>query len=267
MKAILLILLALVAFSYAYSGNDENDKKKKVSKDEVLILGLIEYDFSELENKNISGIMLYMDTKGKLSMLKFPRGYLPKGKQKQYDFISVIGKRGKFSLKYKKNNIHSSETENLLSVLDLEKDPSGRESSILQKYDFKDGNIINLGKISIKYIGGKAEDGRIKYKYTVDHDKKDTLMLGLLEKEYPNVYNTYKNEIYDFYNEFEECVFYIVDHVSEDKKNTILQFLIDNPERITVTFKELSPQNQKEMATTLNKYTKEDLHNFLYSSE
>lgn len=267
MKIILLILMSFFVLNNVYCSKDDKNKKTELAKGEVLILGLVEYDFSELENKNISGILLYIDTKGKLSYLKFPNSSLPKNKYKQYDFISVKGKGGDYALEYKKNNKHSSETENLLSVMDMEKDPSSRESSTLQNYKFKSGNIINLGKITIKYIGGQAEDGRIKYSYTIEHNKQDTMMLDLLKNQYPEIYTNHQDDIYDLYNEFEECIFHIVNNVSEEKSKIILQFIIDHPDKLSKVFANLTPQSQKQVTSMINEFTEEELHQFLNSKD
>ena len=258
-----IIILAAALLFCGCSVNKGTITLDDLSGDKMLIIGVVEYDFSQLENKSISGIELYIESNEKTSTFKMPDDYLKDEKVKKQEFITTIGKWGNYELCFKKSTTNSPETDNLLSVLDMERSPNSIQSNVLQKYTLNDGKIINIGKLIVKYSGGVKEDSRISYSYSFHTISYDTVAIYAFKQAYPEIYDKYKNEIYIFKTEFEASIEYVLNHLSEGKRLRIQSFIDENPDKLEHVFENLNAKTQEKYADDIEKYTFEQLEDFL----
>jgi hypothetical protein len=256
------IFVILLIGSNSCSVNKELMTVNNLPDDKVIIIGTLEFDYSQLKSKNIRGIDLYLVSEEKAEDFKLPGKYLPKGSYKYYQFLSKTGKKGSFDLYYKPREVYS-ETNSLLTLMDLDRSMSSPEKKIIEKYIFKDCKIANLGKITVHYSGGNTMDGKISYSYTFSTVYGDTTALHAFRESFPKASDTYKNEICNCRSELENCINYILQHVSEDKVIMIKKCIDENPERAKTVFHDLTPENQKAIAEKIEKFTTEELNNFL----
>jgi hypothetical protein len=174
-----------------------------LSEDKVLLIGLVEYDFSQLKNKKIRGIDLFIDSKQKFSDFALSGKYFPDEYDKRYQFISKIGYKGEYELCYNRNSSYTPETDHLLTLMDQQRNAASSERKTLQRYSINDGKIINLGKVIVKYSGGTVEEGSTKYFYSFHSVDNDTTALHAFKQSYPLLFDKCKNEIYSFDSEVE----------------------------------------------------------------
>jgi len=239
-----------------------------LSGDKMLIIGVIEYDYSQLENKKkIRGIELFIDSKEKFSDFELPESYLSSENFIKQQFISTIGNRGDYELCLKKGVSNSAESDNLLTNLDMERSMATTSNNIIQKYTLNDGKIINIGKLVVKYTGGTMENSRITYSYSFHSVNNDTLALYAFKQTYPLIYNKYKGEMYVFKSEFDTCLDFVLNHISEGKRLRLQAYIADNPDRVTIVFKDLNSETQDKFVADIEKYTFEQLDEFLLKLE
>jgi hypothetical protein len=231
--------------------------------DKVIIIGTVEYDYSQLKSKNIRGIDLYLGSEEKAEDLKLPGKYLPKEGYKYYHFISKIGKKGNFDLYYKPRNVYS-ETNNLLNLMELERNnlPSPKKN-VLNKYSINDCKILNIGKISVYYSGGNTMDGKISYSFSFITYYGDTTALHAFRESYPEIYEKYTNDICNSRSELEICINYVLNNISTEKAVMIKKFFDDDPDRARRAFYKLTPKNQKAIAEEIEKFSLKELDDFL----
>jgi hypothetical protein len=250
------ILIGCTANKGIITTNNLTDKS-------VLIIGLVEYDYTGLKNKGIGGINLYVDSKGYFSDFKLHESYPSSDRLKQYEFISTYGDMGSYNLCFKNKLSNSTESGNLLTLMDMEQSPETLNKMILYQYSINQRLVLNLGKIIVKYQGGTMDNGSIKYTYSFETAENDTLALSAFKTAYPDIYEEYKNEIYDFANEFNQCVDYVITNVSKDKGLAIKNYIEANPDKTKEVFKELRPETQKNYVKWINSFTSDELANFL----
>jgi hypothetical protein len=234
-----------------------------VTDDKIIIIGLIESDYSQLKNNKIRGIDLFIDSKQDISDFILSDKYLPNENAKKFQFISKIGKKGDYELYYNYNPSYSPESNNLLTLMDQQRNASANDRRILSEYTLNDGKIINVGKITVNYNGGNTDGGSIKYSYSFDSDDNDTVAMNAFKLSYPEIYNKYKNEVYVFKSEFDECYKYILSHISPEKKSIIMSFIANHPDRLKVIFKDLSQSTKIKYTETIEKCASAQLNEFL----
>jgi hypothetical protein len=237
-----------------------------LSSDKILIIGLIEDDYTQLKHKNIKGVELIVDSKQDYSDFRLSNKYLPKAYAKKYKFICKIGNRGDYKLSYK-NRPETPETDRLLTVMDHQRNENSDIENTLLKYSIKDGKIIDIGKLTVRYFGGNTETGSIKYSYSFHMDDNDTTAVHAFKQSYPIIYEKYKNDIYIFKNEFQKCLEYVLSHISEGKRLFIKNYIENNPDRINIVFNNLSPITQNKYIEIIEKLTFDQLDEFVNKTE
>jgi hypothetical protein len=256
-------ILAAVLLFCGCSVNKGTITLDDLSGDKMLIIGVVEYDYSQLENKSISGIELFIESNERYSTFKLSKNYLLDRKFKKQEFLTAIGNWGNYELCFKKSTTNSPESDNLLSVLDMERSPNSMQSNALQKYTINDGKIINIGKLIVKYSGGIKDDSRISYSYSFHTISYDTIAIYAFKQTYPGIYEKYKNEIYSFKSEFDTSIEYLLNLLSEGKRLRIQSFIDENPDKLEQVFKNLNAKTQEKYADDIEKYTFEQLEDFL----
>ncbi|NJK85339.1 MAG: hypothetical protein HC906_04595 [Bacteroidales bacterium] len=226
--------------------------------DKVIIIGLIEFDYSQLKNKEIRGIDLFIESDQEFSDFSLSKKYLPKRNLRDYKFISKLGEKGDYELLYK-NYSETPETDILLTVMDIQRAENSDSKKSLLRYTINDGKVINIGKVVVKYIGGDIDYGSIKYSYKFQLDDNDTTVLYAFRQTYPMIYEKYKNDIYVFKNEFNKCYDYILSHLSEGKRIYVLSYFESHPDRLKMVLKDLSPLTQNSYIETIELSTFEEL--------
>jgi len=212
---------------------------------EVIIIGLVEYDYSEMENHQITGVNLSLDSKAKHSRLPIPKEYLPKERLKKFEFISFVGDTGTYDLNCRHNAVSGTYsnpiTENSFDVED---------NGILERYrryGVHDGKIIYLGKTLVKYTGGNVVNRRIKYEYDFYPVFTDTIALHAFRVSYPDLFNMYANEIIGFKTEFEQCIEYIILELPEEKSLLLRTLVNEHPDHLEDVFQDLNPEKKEIM--------------------
>ena len=238
-----------------------------LSGDKLLIIGIFEFDYTQLENKNINGIDLFIESEKKVSDFRLSKKYLPEERFKKYNFVSIIGDTGVYELCSHQNIAYAPETDNIKSLLDMERNMTSLEKKILKRYLLYGGKIINIGKFSVKYEGGTMENGNISYTCNFHLVTSDTIALSAFKGTYPQIYERYKNEIYVFKDEFHKCIEFILNNISEGKSLRIKSYIDEHPERLEYVFKDLTPDTQEKFAADIEKYTFEQLEDFLFKTE
>jgi len=173
---------------------------KDVKGDKAIIVGMVEYDFSQLENKNIKGVSLFLDSQDKLKHINLPEDHLKNDRLIKQQFICSAADYGNINLCYKPG-LSSTETNNLMTLMNAEKVPAASSKIELQEYSINGGKIINIGKLVVNYQGGKVVDGKINYSYTFQTNYGDTSALSVFKQTYPSWYASFSNEIFRFKNE------------------------------------------------------------------
>jgi len=259
--------IVIMIFFMSCAANKSVRSLNELSGDKLVIVGLVEYDYTQLDNKNINGIELLFDSEGKNMNFQLSKKYLPRERLKEYDYIKIIGDKGFYDLYYKQKKASSSETDNLLSLMDMERNTGLASNNILQRYALNDGKIMNIGKIVVRYSGGNVESGNISYSYSFHSFGGDTLALHAFKDSYPLIYSKYKNDIYFFKSDLEKCIEFILHNISDGKSLMIKNFMDEHPDRIKYVFKDLTYETQEKFAITIEKLTFEELHEFLYENE
>jgi hypothetical protein len=255
-------LVILLIVTYSCSVNKDIVLVNNLPDDKVIIVGTLEYDYSQLKSKNIRGVDLYLVSEEKAEDFKLPGKYLPKGSYKYFQFLSKTGKKGNFELYCKPREVYS-ETNNLLNLMNMERSMYSPEKKVLEKYIFNDCKIVNLGKITVHYSGGNTMDGKISYSYTFSTLYEDTTALHAFRESFPKAYDNCKNEICTFRSELESCINYILRSISEEKALIIKKYIDENPARAKTIFHDLTAETQKAIAEKIEKFNSEELNNFL----
>jgi hypothetical protein len=266
-NSLIYTALILIPFLMSCAANKAIITVNDITDETALIIGVIEYDYSGLKQKTISGVDLFIDSKEDYSDFMLQEEYSTSDKLKRLEFISTYGKKGLYGLCYKSKYSNSSETGNLLTLLDMEQNPTTLDKYVLYKYTINKGLILNIGKVIVKYQGGTTENGNIKYTYSFETVEDDTLALSAFKATYPEIYEKYKSEIYDFVNEFNQCVKYVINNVSMEKGATIRNYIDANPDQIKEVFKELRPETQDGYVTKIESLSPEELNTFLTQSK
>jgi hypothetical protein len=235
---------------------------EELSKGKIIIIGTVEFDYSQLSDKKIKGIDLFLESEEVSKNFYLSEKYFPIKSFKNYQFIAKVGKKGDYQLNYQQN-MSSSETENLVSLMDMDRNMQASTKHTLQKYTLNDCKIINIGKIVVCYTGGNVIDGKISYSYSFNSFGGDTLALHAFKESYPLVYESCQNDICSFKSEFEACMDYIFGHISEDKKRVIKKFIEDHPDKLKSFFKDLTSENKQEYVEQIENYTFEQLKDVL----
>jgi hypothetical protein len=169
-----------------------------LSEGRLVVIGLVEYDFTHLDNKKIKGIELFFDSKQEHSDFALSEKYLPDEADKKYQFICKIGSVGEYELCCNKNTSYTPETNNLLTLMGQQRSENPADKNTLQKYDLNGGKIINIGKIVVTYSGGTVENGSTKYSYSFQTVGNDTIALHAFKLSYPLIFEKFRNDIYSF---------------------------------------------------------------------
>jgi len=172
----------------------------ELSDNKVVILGVVEYDYTLLENKNLKGLNIFLDSEEKHSDIKLPKICLQNDSQSKQEFISLIGNYCIYRLS-KVQDVSSNESDNLLTLMNAYRNQQSFDIRAIQEYSIESGKIINIGKIIVKYHGGKVINGKINYTYSFQTDNNDTLALCVFRETNPTLYNKYSNEVFMFNNE------------------------------------------------------------------
>jgi hypothetical protein len=192
------------------------------------------------------------------SNFKMPNRYLPNEKAKKYEFITIVGKMGDYELFYK-NQAATPQADNLLTLMDHQRNMNVSNSSSLIKYTFNDGKIISLGKLIVKYTGGNIETGSIKYSYSFKIDDSDTTALSVFRKTDPLTYSQFQNNIYIFKSDFQKSKEYVLANISMGKKMLIEDLLNYQPAKAEIFFKDLSPLSQNNYVKIIEESSFEQL--------
>ena len=171
-----------------------------LSGNNFVILGIVEYDYTQLENKNLKGLHIFIDSEEKHSDIKLPKRYLQNDRRIKQKYIGLVGNYGIYWLSVMQD-VSSDESDNLLALMNAYRNQQSFDKRALQEYCVESGKIINIGKFVVKYQGGKVIDGKINYTYSFQTDSNDTLALGVFRKTNPSLYKKYSNDVYMFNNE------------------------------------------------------------------
>jgi len=171
-----------------------------LSGNKVVILGVIEYDFTQLENKNLKGLNIFLDSKEKHTEIKLPKISLQNDRQIKQKFICLIGNYGIYRLS-EIQDISSNESDNLLALMNAYRNQQSSDERAILEYCIESGKIINIGKLVVKYQGGKVIDGKMNYTYSFKINSNDTLALCVFKETNPSLYKKYSNDVFMFYNE------------------------------------------------------------------
>ncbi|MCK9206744.1 MAG: hypothetical protein M0P66_06495 [Salinivirgaceae bacterium] len=171
---------------------------ESLPENQLVIIGMVEYDFSALKNKTIKGIQMYFKTDETHNPLELPAQYLPVQNRRKYEFIALTGNQGTYDLCFRRNPSSGAESGMLLTQLKLERNDSSQSSDCIQKYALNEGKIINLGKIIVTYHGGEIQDSKIQYSYSFSTHGTDSTALKAFKETYPVLYEKYQNELYYF---------------------------------------------------------------------
>ena len=264
MKLIFLRLLILVSFFFMSCA-----VKKGVitiddlSAEKILIIGVIEYDYSQLEKISSTDLELSVKSKKEVSDFKLPEKYLPDEQFKKYNFISIIGDTGVYELCLAQHRISTSETDDFLNLMDIDRDLTSTKENTLKKLSLYRGKIINLGKIIVKLKSDNVKESNTSYTYTVRSVDSDTVAIYAFKETYPLIYHRYQNDVYVIRNKINECLEYILTNISEAKSQLLLSFIKDHPDQIDFIFKDLTPETQERVAKDIEKYTIDELDDFL----
>jgi hypothetical protein len=236
---------------------------EELSKGKIIIIGTVEFDYSQLKSKRIKGIDLFLESEEGSKNFYLSEKYFPNESLKNYQFISKVGNKGDYQLNYQQN-MSSTETESLVTLMDMDRNMKTTTKNTLQKYELNDCKIINIGKIIVCYSGGNVIDGNISYSYSFISSGIDTLALHAFKESYPLVHESCQNDICFFKSEFEECIDYILGHIPEDKKPVIKKFIEDHPEKQKSVFKDLTTGSKQKYVEQIDNYTLDQLNDFLY---
>ena len=182
------------------SANKNIIAEDDLSGNNFVILGIVEYDYTQLENKNLKGLHIFIDSEEKHSDIKLPKRYLQNDRRIKQKYIGLVGNYGIYWLSVMQD-VSSDESDNLLALMNAYRNQKSTDKRALQEYCIESGKIINIGKFVVKYQGGKVIDGKINYTYSFQTDSNDTLALGVFRKTNPSLYKKYSNEVYMFNNE------------------------------------------------------------------
>jgi len=182
------------------SANKNMIAEDDLSGNNFVILGIVEYDYTQLENKNLKGLHIFIDSEEKHSDIKLPKRYLQNDRRIKQKYIGLVGNYGIYWLSVMQD-VSSDESDNLLALMNAYRNQKSFDKRALQEYCVESGKIINIGKFVVKYQGGKVIDGKINYTYSFQTDSNDTLALGVFRKTNPSLYKKYSNEVYMFNNE------------------------------------------------------------------
>jgi|WetSurMetagenome_2_1015567.scaffolds.fasta_scaffold53872_2 hypothetical protein len=195
------LLLNSVIGLLSCSGNKYVISDNDLSGNKVVILGVVEYDYTQLENKNLKGLTIFLESKEKHSDIKLPEIGLQNDRQIKQKFISIVGNYGIYRLS-KIQDFSSNESDNLLALMNKDRNPQSSDKRVIQEYSIESGKIINIGKFIVKYQGGQVIDGKINYTYSLHADSNDTLALCVFRETNPSLYKKYSNDVLMFNNEW-----------------------------------------------------------------
>lgn len=260
---ILFMFAGLIALFSCSTGKKITEKD--LNNNNIIIIGTIEYDYSELIKKNIKGIKVFITSDNKQCKVDLSERNLPQEKMRRREFISIIGTYGDYSLAYN-YPIASQETENLKNLMDMDANQKTNTSKIIvEKYSIRSGKIINLGKIIVKYKGGQNVDGKINYSYVFDTNWEDTLALNTFKIEYPEIFRRYIDDVYSFKDDIQMNLEYIVKNLSEEKGKILSNFINEQPEKTKILFNNLNNSNKEFYLNNFQKLSDEEFKTFLES--
>jgi len=178
---------------YMISDND-------LSGNTFVIIGVVEYDYTRLENKNLKGLHIFVDSEEKHSDIKLPKRYLQNDRLIKQKYIGLVGSYGIYTLSVMQD-ASSNESDNLLALMNAYRNQQSSDKRALQEYCIESGKIINIGKIVVQYHGGKVIDGKINYTYSFQTNSNDTLALFVFKETNPSLYKKYSDDVFMFNNE------------------------------------------------------------------
>lgn len=254
LTGLFLIFISCASEKKIISGED-------LTGDKAIILGIVEYDYSELENKNIKGIQIFINSEKEHQEFDLSKKMLPKSEYNKFDFINFIGDYGEYNLIYNFNSM-TRETENLKSLMNMYSFPNVNNSkTFIEKYSIKSGKIINIGRIVVKYTDGKANDGKIVYNFSFKTIWEDTIALQAFKLEYPGIYDQYKNQVYSFKSELQNNIEFLINNLPQEKSRILLDFINKYPEKSTYVFANLNDNTKSDYLTKLQTLSNEDFSN------
>lgn len=230
--------------------------------DKILIVGLVEYDYTSLESSNINGVEVCLDSEEDHRDFYISKQFLPRNRYRKFKFISIIGDTGIYEL-----NCKYEEPSSASNSLLLEKKVEELKDNFVkkhQKYIFNEGKIISIGKILVKYTGGNIDNNSINYSYSLYTMANDSLALIALRESYPEIYSKYKNEIFVCQSVLETCLEFVLNHISKEKSLIISEFMKKYPDRVGDVFRGLNMETQVNFVNTIENFTAEELNDFLY---
>lgn len=246
-----------------------------VGGDNIIIIGLVEYDKSALKNNNIVGISLLIGSDEKHWKFKLPAKNIKDKNNKEYALIHKFGNKGDYELFYYREGSANKNDDYFLSNQEQTKIVGFPEKNIIKKFTFGDNKIINLGKLIVKYEGGNLQTsainssvgGNVNYTYKFDAISSDTTALHIFKNIYPEIYDAYKDDIFTFKSEFEKALEYVLNNIAEGKRLFLIQFIEENPNSLKSIFADLDENSQKDFATKIEKFTFEEMKDFLNSKK
>jgi hypothetical protein len=192
------VITAVCLLSFSTTKSVITDKD--VSGNKIIILGVVEYDYSQIENKGLKGLDIFMDSKEKHSDFNLPEKSLQNNRLIKQQFISLFGDSGIYRLFYKQN-VSSAESDNLLVLMDMDRNKASSEKVAIQEYSIAGGKMVNIGKLIVTYHGGQEIDGKINYSFSFKTNSNDTSALSVFRETYSSIYKKYSNNIYMFKSE------------------------------------------------------------------
>ena len=166
-----------------------------LSPEKILLIGVIEYDYTQLENTSAAGIELFIESEEEFSNFNISKKYLPNEQFKNYQFIGIMGDTGIYNICLEGNRTSTYETNENLNLKDKNGNLKSLDVNSLNRIMIYDGKIISFGKIIAKFKSGNEEESKNNYTCNITSTDKDTIAIYAFKKTYPLIYNKYQNDL------------------------------------------------------------------------
>ncbi len=167
----------------------------EIPTEKIVLIGVIEYDYTQLENTAAAGIELFIESEEEFSNFKISKKYLPNEQFKKYQFIGIIGDTGIYNICLEGNRTSTYETNEVLNLKDKNGNLKTLDVNLLNRLMIYDGKIISFGKIIAKFKSGNGEESENNYTCNVNSTDEDTIALYAFKKTYPLIYDKYQNDL------------------------------------------------------------------------